>query len=233
MNDRANLVSSFPSPPIHYISQYTDKNVEDGMALPPPAPIQGTYSMFGAQYSTDEPIVQPLESQCIRRLYPTGANFDRKQELKKLNHSIVANFLDLVELLIRCPSSPERERKIEDLNLLFINFHHLINEYRPHQARETLKLMLEVQCQQRLTMVRRFQTHFDAVASKLACCLDSVPENLEISFMNDAGLTKIWNQCFQCPETVEMQSVTEKSPKAREADPSDLLLCHLADEMDS
>ena len=85
--------------------------------------------------------------QSIRRLYPQ--NFDHRRELKKLNHSILVNFLDLLDILIKCPDSTKRTDKIEDINILFINMHHLINEFRPHQARETVRVMLEMQKRQR------------------------------------------------------------------------------------
>jgi len=45
-------------------------------------------------------------------------------------------------------------RKLEDLRTLFINMHHLINEYRPHQARESLILMMEAQIERCRAEVR-------------------------------------------------------------------------------
>lgn len=99
--------------------------------------------------------------QGIKRLYPQ--HFDRRRELRKLNHSLLVNFLDLLDLLVQCPDSPRRAEKVEDLSLLFIHIHHLLNEFRPHQARETLRVMMELQRRQRIETAQRFQKHLDKV----------------------------------------------------------------------
>ncbi len=159
-------VSSLPLPPSHYVDLYTDQNVSAGLAPRPPPPLSDTYSMFGAPFnaSDDATIVQSLESQGIRRLYHSSAkDVDRKRELQKLNQSALVNFLDLLDILIRAPESPKREEKLEDLNLIFIHMHHLINEFRPHQARETLRVMLHVQKRKRTQVAERFQQHLEKV----------------------------------------------------------------------
>jgi len=47
-----------------------------------------------------------------------------------MNQSLLANFLDLLQILVTAPESEKRGEKIEDIQLIFINMHHLINEYR-------------------------------------------------------------------------------------------------------
>jgi len=144
-------VSAMPLPPMHYVKQYSDDHVKRGLAPLPPTPLQPneSYSMFGHQFTAEDSIIASLESQGIRRLY-SAKDVDRKKELRKLNQSILVNFLDLLDILIRSPDSPKRDEKIEDLNLLFIHMHHLTNEFRPHQARETLRVMLYVQKRKRI-----------------------------------------------------------------------------------
>lgn len=169
-------VSALPPPPMQYIKEYTDENIRKGLAPKPPPPITDNYMMFGNQFQCDDLIIRPLESQGIERLHPM--QFDHKRELKKLNMSILVNFLDLLDILIKSPGSIKREEKLEDLKLLFVHLHHLINEYRPHQARETLRVMMEVQKRQRLETAERFQKHLERVVEMIQGCLASLPDDL-------------------------------------------------------
>lgn len=89
-----------------------------------------------------------LEEQGIQQLYtppdtPTGKHADRALVLKRIAKSLLLNFLDLVGILSINPALSES--KIADLRTLFINFHHLLNEYRPHQARESLIMLMQDQ----------------------------------------------------------------------------------------
>lgn len=103
-------VSSLPMPPSQYVSLFTDENVRRGRTPRPPPPIHDTYMMFGNNFNMDDNIIRPLETQGIKRLYPQ--HFDRRRELRKLNHSLLVNFLDLIDLLVQCPDSPRRAEKV-------------------------------------------------------------------------------------------------------------------------
>lgn len=62
-------------------------------------------------------------------------------KLIHITRSILLNFLELADILSKNPE--HFGPKIDDLTVLFYNAHHLLNEYRPHQARETLIAMME------------------------------------------------------------------------------------------
>ena len=96
--------------------------------------------------------------------------------MRKLNHSVLVNFLDLIDILIKCPESAKRDEKIEDINLLFIHMHHLINEFRPHQARETLRVMLMVQRRKRTQFTTKFKEQLEKVEGIIQEAIESLPE---------------------------------------------------------
>ncbi|VDN16379.1 unnamed protein product [Dibothriocephalus latus] len=136
-------VSLFPLPPWQLINKYSDAEVAAGTAPPPPQiPASTSFRMFGTLFNTDDPVLKPLESDGMRRVYPQ--TYNRKLELKKLNFSILANYLDLLDVITRDPSSPRRTEKLEHLGILFVNMHHILNEYHPHQARDLEMLRYQV-----------------------------------------------------------------------------------------
>lgn len=219
MADAPQASSSLPLPPKQYYNLYNDENVVRGRAPSPPKPIQDNYSMFGVQFHTDDLIIRPLESQGIRRLYPQ--NFEHQKELKKLNHSIFVNFLDMLDILIRCPDTSKREEKKDDINLLFIHIHHLINEFRPHQARETLRVMMEMQKRQRLETADRFQKHLDKVVETLQNTLSSLPETADM----DSKLLVPTEQ-FEGTENKELPMIGSDACSGL-----DKLMCDIVDAM--
>jgi len=180
---------------------------------------QDSYTMFGAPFNAEDAIIRPLESLGFRRLHPQS--YDHKRELKKLNHSILVNFLDLIDILIKAPDSPKRTEKLEDLNLLFIHMHHLINEYRPHQARETLRVMMERQKKQRIEIAQKFQKHLDKVKDLIQGSINNLSE--DYSF-DSKSLVK----------TELLQAGLSFGDVAMEAEPIDQLdrmMCDIVDSM--
>lgn len=120
---------------------------------PPEPPAEGTYRSFGDLYNLND-VLPSLAEQGIDQLYTPSlsssgsgsdpqSHSDRTLILKRLAKSLLLNFLELMGIMSINPE--QYAEKIQDLRTLFINFHHLLNEYRPHQARESLILMMEAQ----------------------------------------------------------------------------------------
>ncbi|KAH6645176.1 MED7 protein-domain-containing protein [Truncatella angustata] len=121
-----------------------------GTLQPPPEPEDGTWRVFGQNYALKDELPRLEDGTGIRKLFPDpeerdqdGKHFDRATILKRLAKSLLLNFLELTGILATDPAAAEE--KITDIRDLFLNFHHLINEYRPHQARESLISTMQAQ----------------------------------------------------------------------------------------
>jgi len=57
---------------------------------------------------------------------------NRTDELKNLAKSALLNYLELVGIMGVDPAG--WQNKVEDIRIIFVNMHHLLNEYRPHQV---------------------------------------------------------------------------------------------------
>lgn len=106
---------------------------------PPPPPIAGEYRTFDRPNQV-RPQADPPPSE-ILLFDPADPHFNPAVMLTKLTKSLMLNFLELTTIVTENPS--ERTEKIQDIRRLIINVHAVINMYRPHQARESVKEMLE------------------------------------------------------------------------------------------
>ncbi|RIA98528.1 mediator complex, subunit Med7 [Glomus cerebriforme] len=182
-----NVASVYPLPPEYY-KRYTDENldilkqvkeqgeetfVSSGGALPqnfnilelePPTPItEGYYYTFNDKWPVVD-VLLSLKEQGEQQLYPSG-EINRIVELKKLNQSAIFNFLELLNSLAK---DPERsDEKFKQIKLIFLNMKHMLNEYRPHQARETLRLILKNQLEDRRRATEEIKNRCNEFAKTL------------------------------------------------------------------
>ncbi|WEW58680.1 Mediator of RNA polymerase II transcription subunit 7 [Emydomyces testavorans] len=117
--------------------------------VPPEPPKEGPYSLFGEPQSLSTSLPS-LQERGIEQLYPSsltdeaaGPSSEHAYYLLKISKSLLLNFLELVGILATNPE--QYEPKLADIRNLFINAHHLLNIYRPHQSRESLITMMEEQ----------------------------------------------------------------------------------------
>lgn len=178
MAEQSTIASPFPAPPPFY-KNFTKQNLaalrrlrkdDDATSLPkelqflvPPEPPVGKYDSFGAAIDRDAP--EPtLSAAGIEQIYPAQpeVRLNPQPYLIVLARSLLTTFLSLTGIL---SANPELyQEKTQDLQTLMYNMHDLINQYRPHQARETLILLME----ERVNKVRREIEAIDEAKQKIA-----------------------------------------------------------------
>jgi mediator of RNA polymerase II transcription subunit 7 len=109
---------------------------------PPPLPPNRAefYTTFGQNQVIDptKPSSLPTDQLLFN---PDEPNLNHALLLSKLTKSLLLNFLELTSVLSLDPTN--HEEKMADIRQLLLNIHVVINIYRPHQARESVKEMLE------------------------------------------------------------------------------------------
>ncbi|GAA6060885.1 hypothetical protein JCM10212_000168 [Sporobolomyces blumeae] len=121
---------------------------------------QGSYSVFGETWPVQEAL-PTLEDMGVRQLFDSSQ--DRKLSLQTLLRALLVTYTQLLSALLAPPPSLARStlgepsapppndsaRLTDHIRLIAINMHHLVNELRPVQARETLKSMMRYQIDER------------------------------------------------------------------------------------
>ncbi|KAF2676177.1 hypothetical protein K458DRAFT_397199 [Lentithecium fluviatile CBS 122367] len=98
-----------------------------------------------------------LKDWKYEQLYPSPSpspsaswsSLDRQQYLFRFLRSVILAFVELLGILATNPMSEYKDEKLRDVLTLVLNMHALINEYRPHQARETLIGLMEMQVERK------------------------------------------------------------------------------------
>lgn len=151
-------------------SATSSSNIKDHFPLeylePPEPPADGPYRSFGEIWQTEDKL-PTLSDTGIKQLYSNSeGNQDRIFELKKLLHSLLIQFIELAGIMSISPES--FPAKIEDIRVLLINMHHLLNEYRPHQSRESLILLMESQLEDKRREIADLKQKNEQVQNKVA-----------------------------------------------------------------
>ncbi|KAF2760297.1 MED7-domain-containing protein [Pseudovirgaria hyperparasitica] len=125
--------------------------------VPPRPPTEGKFSVFGEVHNINEASPAFEEDEGYERLYPSieadaifsgsDGTIDRAKSLKQLAHSLIVKFVELLGVLSVDPE--QWKDRIHQIHLMIVNMHQLINEYRPHQARESLITMMEDQLEKK------------------------------------------------------------------------------------
>lgn len=113
----------------------------------------------------------------------SDANRERALNLKRLAKSVLLNFLELIGAASINPEGILE--KAGDIQTILFNMHHGINEYRPHQARESLIQTMQT----RLDQIRAETAAVNAVTDKAKRVLEGLG-SIEVPAPSRASLVE-------------------------------------------
>ncbi|POS70138.1 hypothetical protein DHEL01_v211470 [Diaporthe helianthi] len=168
---------------------------------PPPEPADGAWKLYGDRFTLKDEL-PTLEEMGVPRLVPSAiqsttpanhhpssssssspdANRERALNLKRLAKSVLLNFLELMGAASIDPDG--LLDKAADIQTILFNMHHGINEYRPHQARESLIQTMQT----RLDQIRAETAAVNAVTDKAKRVLEGLG-SIEVPAPPRDGLT--------------------------------------------
>ncbi|KAH3687904.1 hypothetical protein WICPIJ_001121 [Wickerhamomyces pijperi] len=191
------LISALYPPPPPFVKFFTDENIEklenskkgnDTVELededkvlefltPPTQPEGDTYRSFGNIWQFNDKMPK-LEEMGIEKLYKDpddkSSSNDSKfkiQELRTLLKSLLLNFLEVIGVMSSAPD--QFHIKIDQIRTILINIHHLLNEYRPHQSRESLILLMEKQIDTKRNEIEEIENTCKNVEEKIKHLIQS------------------------------------------------------------
>lgn len=161
---------------------------------PPPEPTEGVWKLYGDRFTLRDEL-PTLEEMGVPRLVPSAsqstpanhsssdANRERALNLKRLAKSVLLNFLELIGAASINPEGILE--KAGDIQTILLNMHHGINEYRPHQARESLIQTMQT----RLDQIRAETAAVNGVTDKAKRVLDGLG-SIEVPAPSKASLVE-------------------------------------------
>eukprot|EP00457_Paulinella_chromatophora_P013941 gb/GEZN01014305.1/.p1 GENE.gb/GEZN01014305.1/~~gb/GEZN01014305.1/.p1 ORF type:complete len:240 (-),score=55.06 gb/GEZN01014305.1/:113-832(-) len=144
--------ATFPPPPPFYrlfVSRSADDAPPEDRFLytpPPPPPDEIPVTKFGMpEESRLTPLTLP---DGVPQLYSDQPTLNHGQELRKLNKAVLDKYIQLLQALIDRPAHVEQS--LTELGHVFLNITHLLALCRPHQARQSVVVLLRSQIKTRL-----------------------------------------------------------------------------------
>ncbi|KAM5478802.1 Mediator of RNA polymerase II transcription subunit 7 [Microsporum canis] len=177
--------------------------------LIPPEPPTTDYVLFGEtqQLSPNPP---SLSDQGITQLYPSSSpTSGHAYHLTKITKSLLLNFLELTGILSIAPE--HAEEKLQMIRTLFINAYHLLNLYRPHQARESLGGLIE----KRIEMAKEEVKQMEEIEGRVASWLQTMSKGDKGGKSGDDGMQV--DQEGQGKESKDSKPLAEEDSDLEEA----------------